>query len=118
MRVARRCYGAGGRLNAAHRLAHNMVVDAEVRGESTDEEQPASRATALVRVLNLRPPVAAVPDLQPHEVIGQVEPDGELPARRYAVEQGVGRQLRDAELYVVDQGRELPLGEDIDDEIA
>lgn len=95
-----------------------MVGDAEVRGEFTDEEQPAPRATALVGVLNLRPPVAAVADRQSYEVIRQVELNSEFPSRRNAVEQSVGRQLRDAELYVVDQIRELPFPEDMDDENA
>lgn len=69
-------------------------------------------------MLNLRPPVAAVPDLQPYEVVRQIEPDGEFPSRWSAVEQGVGSQFRGAELYVVDQIRELPFPEDVDDEIA
>ncbi|MET4673346.1 hypothetical protein ABID94_006260 [Streptomyces sp. PvR018] len=69
-------------------------------------------------MLNLRLPVAAVPDLQSYEVVRQVEPDGEFPSRWDAVEQGVGRQLGGAELYVVDQVRELSLPEDVDDEIA
>ncbi len=94
------------------------MVDPELRCQLTDKEQAAPRAAVFLRVLNQRLAIAAVPDLQPDEVVGQVEPDGELPARRDAVEQGVGRQLRDAELYVLDQSRELPLGEDIDDEIA
>ncbi|MFH9608088.1 hypothetical protein [Streptomyces sp. NPDC017448] len=59
-----------------------MVVDAEGRCEFSDEEQAAPRATAFVRVLNLRPSVAAVPDRPSCEVIRQVEPNGEFPSRR------------------------------------
>ncbi|KOU54109.1 hypothetical protein ADK56_04195 [Streptomyces sp. MMG1522] len=69
-------------------------------------------------MLNLRPPFAAVPDLQPYEVVRQVEPDGEFPSRWDAVEQSVGRQLRGAERYVLDQARELPFPEYMGDEIA
>jgi hypothetical protein len=69
-------------------------------------------------VLDRRSSAAAVPHFQAHEILCCPEADGELPSRRDAVQQGIGRQFRDAEPYVLDQGGELPLRECFDDEVA
>lgn len=60
----------------------------------------------------------AVADLQPDQLLGPVEGDAELSAGWRAVQQRIGGELRDAQLYVLDQGAEVPLVEDAGDEFA
>ncbi|GAA2459069.1 hypothetical protein GCM10010433_71540 [Streptomyces pulveraceus] len=61
---------------------------------------------------------AAVANLQPHQLLVPVENDAEFASRWYAVQQRVGGQFRDAQLYVLDQRVEFPLDEDAGDEFA